>query len=84
MPVDMNPPPPDNQGGYLAFDDSGELATVMQVAARLLCAAVVLALIDVWLPLNLEPYFASILGAYGAYLLARWGGPEPPTGQLAA
>ncbi|MDX3238906.1 hypothetical protein PV392_25080 [Streptomyces sp. ME03-5709C] len=47
-----------------------------------MCAAIVLALIDAWLPLNLDAYFASILGAYGGYLLARPGGPQPPTGLL--
>ncbi|MET9510048.1 hypothetical protein ABZX62_16580 [Streptomyces flavidovirens] len=80
----MNPPPPDNQGEYPPLDDHEEPATAMEVAAQLVSAAVVLALIDVWLPLNLEAYFASILGAYGGYLLARFGGPQSPTGLLAS
>ncbi|MFF2511555.1 hypothetical protein [Streptomyces sp. NPDC058086] len=78
----MNPPPTDNQGEYPPLDDHEELVTAMKVAARLVSASAVLALIDVWIPLNLEAYFASILGAYGGYLLARFGGPQPPTGLL--
>ncbi|MDX2854537.1 hypothetical protein PV342_40265 [Streptomyces sp. PA03-3a] len=76
-------PPPDNQGQHPPLDDREEPATATEVATRLVGAAIALALIDVWLPLNLDAYLASILGAYGGYLLARLGGPQPPpTGLL--
>ncbi|MGW3871286.1 hypothetical protein ACWEC4_04060 [Streptomyces sp. NPDC005055] len=82
MSVDRKSPPPDNQGEDRPPDAHEGQLTATEVAARLVGAAVVLALIDLQVSLDLEAYFVSILGVYGGYLLARLGGPQPPAGGL--
>ncbi|MFJ6704576.1 MULTISPECIES: hypothetical protein [unclassified Streptomyces] len=82
MSVDRNSPPPDNHGEDRPPDDREGQRAVMKAAAQLLGVAIALALIDTQIPLDLGEYFASILSVYGAYLLARMGGPEPPAGGL--
>ncbi|MEU3576848.1 hypothetical protein AB0H24_10620 [Streptomyces globisporus] len=84
MSVDTNSPPPDNQGENPSPDDPVEPPTVKQMAFRVVSVATGLALIDLVIPLNLEAYFVSILGAYGGYLLFQLGGPQPPTGLMSA
>ncbi|MFD9775969.1 hypothetical protein ACFWZS_03480 [[Kitasatospora] papulosa] len=84
MSVDRNSPPPDNQGENPSPDDSVDPPTLEQMAIQLVSVAMGLALIDLVIPLNLEAYFVSILGAYGGYLLLQSGRPQPPTGLMAA
>ncbi|MDI3342888.1 hypothetical protein ACH4GG_13015 [Streptomyces albidoflavus] len=82
MSVDTEPPLPDNHGDDHRPDDpEGQLAD-MDVAVRLIGIAIVFALVEPQIPLNLGEYFVSILSVYGAYLLAKRGGPEPPPSGL--
>ncbi|MEV7035128.1 hypothetical protein AB0N99_33495 [Streptomyces sp. NPDC093272] len=82
MSVDSKSPLPDNHGDDQPPDDREGQLTGMDVAAQLTGIAIIFALIDTQIPLDLGEYFASILSVYGAYLLARMGGPEPPAGGL--
>ncbi|MER7377506.1 hypothetical protein [Streptomyces lanatus] len=82
MSVDNNRPPPDNHGGLATVEnDAGGAPTpVEEVVGGLVLIAMAFALLDVWVPLNLEAYFVSILGSLGGYLLMQSSGPEPPAG----
>ncbi|CAM5562347.1 hypothetical protein [Streptomyces griseorubiginosus] len=82
MSVDSKSPLPDNHGDDQPPDDREGQLTGVDVAVRLIGVAIVFAIVDTQIPLDLGEYFVSILSVYGAYLLARMGGPEPPTGGL--
>ncbi|MET9746895.1 hypothetical protein ABZZ92_14495 [Streptomyces ardesiacus] len=84
MSVDSKSPLPDNHGDDQPPDDCEGQLTGMDVAVQLTGVAIVFALVDTQIPLDLGEYFVSILSVYGAYLLARMGGSEPPAGGLLA